>query len=177
MKRVLAYSGESLRDFAKRTGIPYRTLQDYAAEKRAPGADHLRRIAEAGIDVHWLLTGKFRPPVRLDYDSEDWPDIAEKIGAQSKEMIGELFDLSLDLAEGFRSRYLERHGKSLSVREAFSVFSVYYWLVLRAASRVIPLVTATTKAPPRWKDVRSLVTATVTPELDARVESHLARLL
>lgn len=45
------------REFARKTGIPYSTLQGYF-HKRLPRAEYLALMAEnAGVNITWLLTG------------------------------------------------------------------------------------------------------------------------
>ncbi|VFQ42416.1 MULTISPECIES: helix-turn-helix domain-containing protein [Desulfoluna] len=45
------------REFARKTGIPYSTLQGYF-HKRLPKAEYLALMAEnAGVNITWLLTG------------------------------------------------------------------------------------------------------------------------
>jgi hypothetical protein len=134
-------------------------------------------MAQIGLDVHWLLTGKLRPPIRLDWPGEDWGELADKIGAFSQDLQTDLFELAFDLTEQFAVRYQERQGEALTVRQGFSAFSAYYWLVLRSASRIAPLVAAATKSAPKSADLRAMVAATITPELDATVENSLRRLL
>lgn len=46
------------REFARKTGIPYSTLQGYF-HKRLPKAEYLALMADnAGVNITWLLTGK-----------------------------------------------------------------------------------------------------------------------
>jgi transcriptional regulator with XRE-family HTH domain len=58
LRRLLRMRGQSIREFSEIAGIPYRTLQDYLAGKAKPGAEQLARVAAAGLDVNFLLTGK-----------------------------------------------------------------------------------------------------------------------
>lgn len=44
-------------DFAEKCGVSIRAYQDYEAGKRLPGSETLQALAEAGIDLNWLLTG------------------------------------------------------------------------------------------------------------------------
>ena len=43
--------------FSAHTGLPLSTLKKYEGSHTVPGADALALIAQAGINVHWLLTG------------------------------------------------------------------------------------------------------------------------
>lgn len=58
MRRLLAARGEPLTAFAERTGIPYSSLQNTLRGDRRPNSDQLAKIAMAGIDVNYLLTGE-----------------------------------------------------------------------------------------------------------------------
>ena len=50
------------KEFAQRCGLSYRTLTDYLNDKRTPGANNLRPIAETfNINLHWLITGEGYP--------------------------------------------------------------------------------------------------------------------
>lgn len=57
LRKLLLHRGETLKAFAERSGIPYRTLQNHVAGTIKPNAEQLTKFAEAGIDVNFLLTG------------------------------------------------------------------------------------------------------------------------
>lgn len=61
-------------------GIPVSTQKKYEGSHREPGSAHLARLARAGINVNWLLTGvgpvlladltpKPAPPLRINVDA------------------------------------------------------------------------------------------------------------
>jgi transcriptional regulator with XRE-family HTH domain len=177
LRRFLAFAGLSIREFSKLAGIPYGTIQGYLADIRAPGAEHLAKMADVGLDLHWLVTGKLRPPIRLDYPSEDWPEVAEKVGAFGPELRTALFDLAFDLAEQFSGRFQSRHDRALTVREAFSAFAFFHLTVMRWACQLVPLLTAASKTAPRVNEIRSRIAAAVTPDLDPAAEATLRRLV
>jgi hypothetical protein len=59
LAQAVEASGESLRSFAARAGVPYRTLQNYVGGVRAPQSDVLAPICtRTGVSGHWLLTGE-----------------------------------------------------------------------------------------------------------------------
>ena len=59
LKLLIEKLGLSIKDFAKATGIPYRTVQYYLSGKTIPGADKLEKMcAKFGININWLLTGE-----------------------------------------------------------------------------------------------------------------------
>ncbi len=45
-------------EFARRAGIPKRTLVGYENSEREPGAAALAAIAKTGCNINWLLTGE-----------------------------------------------------------------------------------------------------------------------
>ena len=68
LRASIERSGLSIREFSGLAGLPYRTLQNYLAGDRLPGAEALAQIAGAGVDLNWLVTGQaVQPP---EYTSE-----------------------------------------------------------------------------------------------------------
>jgi len=52
----------NIKEFSIKTGIPYRTIQDYLLGKRMPGGENLQKICtHLGINLNWLLTGEGEP--------------------------------------------------------------------------------------------------------------------
>ena len=51
----------SYKSFAELVGIPYRTLQNYLSGERSPNIESLEKLAENGINVNWLITGRGSP--------------------------------------------------------------------------------------------------------------------
>lgn len=59
LKILINILGLNLKDFSRKTGIPYPTLQDYLAGKIKPGSDNLEKISMVfHVNLNWLLTGK-----------------------------------------------------------------------------------------------------------------------
>lgn len=58
LRRARARQGVSQRAFAAAIGMPLPSYRDYEGGKRIPGGEALRRLAQAGIDTGWLLTGQ-----------------------------------------------------------------------------------------------------------------------
>lgn len=71
--------GQTIRDFERESGVPYKTLQQYLAGRRYPGGDHLAKMAEIGVDLNWLLTGKVSG--ELWFKLRDVEPLPEEIGA------------------------------------------------------------------------------------------------
>jgi hypothetical protein len=55
LRQFLMWHNLSIRAFSDRSGVPYRTLQDYLTNKRKPGAEHLASMGRGGVDLNWLL--------------------------------------------------------------------------------------------------------------------------
>lgn len=49
--------GCSLAAFSRMAAVPYRSLQDYVADKCMPGFDQLAKFAVCGLDINYILTG------------------------------------------------------------------------------------------------------------------------
>jgi len=58
LRYAILHTGVSMKEFGVRTGIPYRTLQNYLSGDRLPGAEALQSMSKNGLDVNWLLTGR-----------------------------------------------------------------------------------------------------------------------
>jgi len=58
LREVIKKSGMTYKEFAKKHGIPYRTLQNYLLGLREPSALVLQKCAIEGFNVHWILTGE-----------------------------------------------------------------------------------------------------------------------
>lgn len=58
LRQFIKLNGMTVRQFEKATEIPYRSIHEYLSDKRKPGAEHLAKMIDAGVDIEWLLTGK-----------------------------------------------------------------------------------------------------------------------
>lgn len=62
LREALSLAGMSIKEAAERSGIPYRSMQNYLRDEREPGAEALKSISEQlGISIDWLLTGDGHP--------------------------------------------------------------------------------------------------------------------
>lgn len=57
LRLELSARGVLIVEFARQTGLPYRTIQNHLVGTRSPGMPHLLAYARAGIDLNWLVTG------------------------------------------------------------------------------------------------------------------------
>lgn len=77
----------NLKEFSKRAGIPYRTLQSYVADEREPGASKLLKIAtQLYISIDWLLTGEGEMYRQAEAVKAEAGSVAEKILIVLKDM-------------------------------------------------------------------------------------------
>jgi transcriptional regulator with XRE-family HTH domain len=72
-------------EFARRAGIPKRTLVGYENAEREPGSAALAAIAKTGVNMTWLLTGegemRVQVPVTPDISASPYARRWEKIMA------------------------------------------------------------------------------------------------
>lgn len=65
LKLLIKSLGLSYKDFARKTNIPYPTLQHYLTGQRQPNTESMIKIClHTKANLHWLLTGEgemFRP--------------------------------------------------------------------------------------------------------------------
>ena len=81
LRRFLDYRHDRITDFTQRSGLPYRSVLKYLAGQSTPSAEALARFALAGVNVHWLLTGKVAPLWPTDgreYEADDMPFLADQ---------------------------------------------------------------------------------------------------
>lgn len=52
---VTNVTGDNLAQISKKSGIPYRSLQDYLSDKRVPGGEALKKFQNIGLDINWIL--------------------------------------------------------------------------------------------------------------------------
>lgn len=88
LRSLIDGQGVTIRAFSERCEIPYRTLQEYLVDKSKPGTDHLKRLAVAGVNINWLLTGSMEtkmqelPILNLKYMSGiafEWRDLGKHL--------------------------------------------------------------------------------------------------
>lgn len=143
----------STKDFAERSGIPLRTLQNYIAGDREPGASALAKIASAGVDINWLLDETcveaeeieehpFKIVVQtldaancrfLDkYDGSIEADIIRRSGVE-KQMVWAAARTTDDL----NKELIKENGVGYTVLELFEHFVVYFESFHDAIKRLV----------------------------------------
>jgi len=79
LKFLIDLLGLSLKDFSRKTGIPYPTLLQYLSGKREPVPENLQKIAiHVNVNLNWLLTGEGEPFVKKEGQAQ-FDNITEKI--------------------------------------------------------------------------------------------------
>lgn len=98
LRQFIVFNGMTVRGFARKADIPERSVHEYLADKRKPGADHLAGILAAGVDLRWLLTGHVRSEIVFDFSTEReigdlggiagaYPDLASHLMAYAFEVV------------------------------------------------------------------------------------------
>ncbi len=65
LKIIIDLLGLNLKDFSRKTGIPYPTLLQYLSGKREPVPENLKKIAiHLNVNLNWLLTGEGEPFIK-----------------------------------------------------------------------------------------------------------------
>lgn len=137
LKRYLTFSGKTLRDFEKETGIPYRSLQSYVSGKSKPGADQLVLMVAAGIDVNWLLTGKFPSnPLHGLLRSQDGEDNRDLIAADATMAAAILYRIN-QITDEFIKYYISKSGKAPSFERILSSHEKHLEIVVKMAAQTM----------------------------------------
>lgn len=59
LKEVMEHKGLNIKTFAELLDIPYRTLQNYLLNERAPSAEVLIKVSDKlNVDLNWLMRGE-----------------------------------------------------------------------------------------------------------------------
>lgn len=59
-------NGMSVKEFSREFNIPYRSVHEYLSDKRSPSVEQMTKMAERGIDINWLITGRAYPALVFD---------------------------------------------------------------------------------------------------------------
>lgn len=136
----------SIREFADRSRVPYRTLQDYLADKRKPGAEHLAAIARCGIDLHWLLLGAALGMGSALFESDSFrAGVAAPEIASDTELMSYILETAKRVTDQTNKEHIEAHGRSLSLDEIFKLFSKNYRILAFHAEIASDVITKARK--------------------------------
>ena len=114
LRSAIRDSGFNLKEFAAKSGVPYRTLQDYVAGARDPGAENLSKMAtHLRVSMDWILTGRVDDADRISESTAEYgndfvfvPQMAGEISAGG----GLVPDNTIDLKIAFRKEWIQRRG-------------------------------------------------------------------
>lgn len=108
-------------EFARRAGIPKRTLVGYENAEREPGAAALAAIAKTGVNMTWLLTGEGemlpatpRPPLQVIDGKGEKRAPKEDVARLLKQIEGILATLP---AEEARAKVQELYARAREIEE------------------------------------------------------------
>jgi len=128
LKILIGLLGLNLKDFSKKTGIPYPTLLDYLADKRTPGGDNLQKIAmQLHVNLNWLLTGEGEPfvkkPVEVSHIWRGVDDMGErlfyvKIDGREMQMPESDIEAMLGIPKGSLEDYIYKRKAEKPVEKA-----------------------------------------------------------
>lgn len=138
LRWLLELEGRSIKELSEASGIPYRTLQQYLSDNRKPGADHMVRFADAGIDLHWLLLGQEEASLKLLFPRME--PIDGPLAADSKLAVVFL-DEAMKAVDEFHDDYVRKSKKPLHLdilmTGVWSVFSLYDNLLKNISEQII----------------------------------------
>ena len=166
LRRLIAFRKQSIASFATQASIPYKTLQNYLADKRKPAADHLIRLYRVHIDIVWLLTGRCGPPL------DDYLPLGEE---QSLAVFGErefaeslIWQAAL-AADQFHIRYHKKTGEILRRLEAEVVLSQFVQMYAARATGLTDVIEKMGASDFAREDVVKVIVASATEDLDDKL--------
>jgi transcriptional regulator with XRE-family HTH domain len=172
LRWFLAFRGESIREFADRTGLPYRSLQDYLADRRKPAADQLVLIGDAGVDIHWLLTGRIKPLFGMEGADIEGTQLV----CADLELTKATYWAAMDLTDAFSTRRIAAGRKPLSAVEVIDVAAVYCKAMIDTAGRMAETIEKLAAKGASRAEILDIFVGAVANVSDATIEGHLAKI-
>ena len=166
LRGVIAFRKQSIASFAAHASIPYKTLQNYLADKRKPAADHLIRLDRVRIDILWLLTGQCAPPLG-DYLPLGKEQPLAVFG--EREFAESLIWQAALAADQFHLRYHEKTSELLRRFEAEAVLSEYVSMYAARAAGLTDVIEKMGASDFLLEDVVRVLVSSSTDELDDRL--------
>ena len=136
LRLFIEMRGQSIPVFAEEKKIPSRTLNHYIAGRRTPGTDNLLRLAAAGLDVDWLLTGRLQvgaPSLLAELDE------SESVVAADRRLLELLEREACKAADAYMERRRARGGEALTTHETLLVFNYYIQRTIQMAVTMRPM--------------------------------------
>jgi hypothetical protein len=118
--------------FADACEIPARSMHNYLSGKTNPGAEHLARMGDHGVDLNWLLTGKMPQLLTLSLGHVEGMKPVSGIVAADRELATLLMKEAVDVVDAqIRGNpelvaKLGAYGVVLSIWSAFSCYATTF---------------------------------------------------
>ncbi|MFN3599515.1 MAG: helix-turn-helix domain-containing protein [Aquificaceae bacterium] len=80
LKLLMRLLDINLKEFSEKSGIPYRTLQNYTLGLRESTIENLVKIASSfNVNLHWLLTGEGEPFIKRELQLDPRRELIAKL--------------------------------------------------------------------------------------------------
>ena len=170
LRGVIEFRRERLSGFAAAVSIPYRTLQNHLRDERKPGPDHLGRLAGAGLDVVWLVTGRYRGALSRG----EWVDAPTTYALGATDFVDRLLQRIEEFGDAFQDRHYDGGGDPLRGYEREAALDVYRDMCLRTLIEKAESIQKRAARGESPDELLEFITAPLTPELDERLRRAVA---
>lgn len=176
LRAVIKQRGKTIRDFSDELGIQYRSMQRYLAGQSTPPAGDLARLAVAGVDVNWLLTGArpIAPALAHALRRAGAGLITESIEQEAQLADNELLNVAwrqaLDLATQFHQRRIDRGAKPLPVGELMVLAAYYYGTMLQLLVKVSRPMIDFARSGGTISEIAAMLAGQLGPQRDSEAE-------
>ena len=170
LRGVIALQGRKLSEFAAAASIPYRTLQNYVRDERKPGPDHLSRLARAGVDVVWLLTGSYQGVLSCG----EWVDAPTAYALGDADFVGRLLQGIDELIDELEVGRVRDGGDPLRGYEHNAAKDVCHDVCLRTLLEKTESIQRRAALGETPGDLLEFILAPLTPEPDGRLQRAVA---
>lgn len=171
LRGVIWFRREKITGFAASISTPYRTLQNYLRDERKPGPDHLARLAGAGVDIAWLVTGRYRGAL----SGGEWVDAPAAYALGDAAFVGRLLQRIQELVDEFHDRQLDAGEDPLRSHELEAALDVYRGVCLRTLIEKAETIQELAVDGADTDKLLGIVTMPLTPELlDERLRRAVA---
>jgi hypothetical protein len=180
LRAIIERRADTIRAFADELKIPYPTLQNYLLRSRPPHAEHLAKLALAGIDLNWLLTGRqSQVPILAAAGIRElrgWePTEEEALLYADSGLLNMLWQKALELADEFHLRHLDRGEKPLALIDLLTVAGHYYLLMIKVVAGTRERMTELLEAGVKPLEYIAIVAESLGPRHDEKVAAILRK--
>ncbi len=133
LRGIIQARGESLKSFSDKSGIPYRSLQEYVGGKNKPGFEQLQKMASVGVDVGFLLTGLQRGASLKHFTNGfERPNFL----VSDEEFSGIVYDGLLAAIDRLNGKILAEAGRPMTAKEVTAYLSQALAMALRVTDEM-----------------------------------------